>query len=275
MDGASASEHACPQRSGAGTRCHTRPQRRPHTSCCRLSSSCCYRAACSHAPPSSLALAAQFVAHVPEQRALGDNDISSVDGEPIPLDSRYWYYHGELLQAGALHAAAVALKRRQRGVGGLFSQLTLVAHDLARELRNGMRDRAQLVREMGEAEVAAAQKKEDSGASLAKRPGLSSLDQPPSGQKQKLERLGKKNASSPGGSMGPPFVPRQRRGQPPLPIPSPIVSRLQREPREPAPMVLVGQDTSDDVVSLGSQNGTLERGRRHPRSTRRSLTKDF
>ena len=137
MDGTSANEHACPQRSGAGIRCHTRPQRRPHTSCCRFSSSCCYRAACSHAPPSSLALAAQFVAHVPEQRALGDNDIRSVDGEPIPLDSRYWYYHGELLQAGALHAAAVALKRRQRGVGGLFSQLTLWAHEARRAAAKG------------------------------------------------------------------------------------------------------------------------------------------
>ena len=61
----------------------------------------------------------------------------------IAVDSRFWYYHGALLEAGTLQVAAMVLSKRARGVGGLFSQLTLTVHSLFTELLQGLRDRGE------------------------------------------------------------------------------------------------------------------------------------
>ena len=61
----------------------------------------------------------------------------------IAVDSRFWYYHGALLEAGTLQVAAMVLSKRARGVGGLLSQLTLTVHSLFTELLQGLRDRGE------------------------------------------------------------------------------------------------------------------------------------
>eukprot|EP00937_MAST-01D_sp_MAST-1D-sp2_P002237 g2237.t1 len=95
-------------------------------------------------PASSLAVSvAKILLCLARYRMESARGEDEAVGGTVPEMSRYWYYHGALLKAGALQATAIVLRRRRKGVGGLFSQLTLVVHQLFRELLEGMRERGE------------------------------------------------------------------------------------------------------------------------------------